>query len=398
MSRPTLSLSRSRPPRARRFGALGALCAGAAALGALLACPLPAQAEDAFGADDPGWQGLASFVELARAELGARRVDVGATVPWGELHAADALLLIHPLATLDVEETAAFLRAGGRIAVLDDFGRGDALLRHFRIERLPGPARPASRLRGRVTLPIAEAATDAASGGVHPLAFGSPQVALNRPSALGHPNLSPVLRVRSTDGEDAVVAVAGQVGRGRLVAMSDPSCLINEMLRYPGNRTFASNLVRYLTEDDAGSARHGRLFIAINRLSETGSFTGKPTAGQELGRRLRAAAEELQGVLEETLHGGPPPAALTVFAALLTLGLARTTLRQAARPYRHVVPRYARAAPLVCQGGPPGRLATLASASAPGGLALLELRSALGETLAPSLGLAPEAPDRKSVV
>ena len=33
---------------------------------------------------------------------------------------------------------------------------------------------------------------------------------------------------------------------GRLFAMGDPSVVINEMLRYPGNRAFASGLLKYL--------------------------------------------------------------------------------------------------------------------------------------------------------
>ncbi len=34
--------------------------------------------------------------------------------------------------------------------------------------------------------------------------------------------------------------------------MGDPSVVINEMLRYPGNRAFASGLLKYLAERRRG--------------------------------------------------------------------------------------------------------------------------------------------------
>jgi hypothetical protein len=76
---------------------------------------------------------------------------------------------------------------------------------------------------------------------------------------------------------------------------------------------------------------------------------------------------------------------------VLALWVARTT----ARPYKGPLPRYARAVPLVAQGGVAGRFAVLAAPTSPRSLALLELKSALYEALAHKLSLeaepAPEA-------
>src|SRR5438067_678213 len=78
-----------------------------------------------FDAREVDWEGCSGLLELARAELGESRVVVLATLDWSDVKPEDAILLIHPDHAVAAEKLAAFLRADGRVAVLDDFGAGD---------------------------------------------------------------------------------------------------------------------------------------------------------------------------------------------------------------------------------------------------------------------------------
>jgi hypothetical protein len=61
------------------------------------------------------------------------------------------------------------------------------------------------------------------------------------------------------------------------------------------------------------------------------------------------------------------------------------------RPYARPTPRYARPTPLVLQGGVAGRAAALTAPTTHRALAVLELKSALEESLRDGLGLGPDA-------
>jgi hypothetical protein len=286
------------------------------------------------------------------------------------------------------------MKAGGRLAILDDYGEGEQTLSRFRIYRVPPPSRPVAALRNKAALAIAEPVVDVVAGhatGPHPVVAHVQQLVTNHPTGLRHPALSPVLRIRAIGEPDVIVAVAGQVGKGRLFAMSDPSATINQMLRYPGNRAFVAGLVRYLVDDDGGMRRQGRLFIVTNRFTEEGTFGGQGTVRKELESRLK----DLAMAFADARRDGFPAWAHLLFAAAAAVGLAAWVARSAARPYASPLPRYARPTPLVAQGGIAGRFAMLAAPSSPRSLALLELKSALYEGLRPRLGYAvdpaPEA-------
>jgi hypothetical protein len=120
------------------------------------------------------------------------------------------------------------------------------------------------------------------------------QLVTNHPTGLRHPNLSPVLKIRSIGEPDSIIAVAGQVGKGRLFAMSDPSATINQMLRYPGNRAFVAGLARYLVDDDGTTHRQGRLFLVVNKFSEEGSF-GARLRFEKTSNRPRARQRARRG-------------------------------------------------------------------------------------------------------
>lgn len=370
------------------------LLTGLALLGALV-WPIRARA-DAFDLNDTTWEGCTELLALARAELGEERVIVRSVLDWREVQPFDGVLLIHPLRIVDPEEATAFMRAGGRLAVVDDFGRGDRLLEHFRIQRRTLPARPMRVLRKKPALPVATPATDGDAErtvGIHPTVAQVDRVMLNHGSGLSHPQLTPVLEVRAVGEPSVAVAVAGQVDGGRLFAMGDSSVFINLMLRYPGNRRFAAGLLRYLVEGDRPTAGQGRLYVLTNQFDERVGFGGVTPWRKSLHRKLDAVRDELAGLR----HDGLPPWAHTLVAALVALLVLWWSVGALLRIYRSRLPRFARATPLVAQGGLAGRVAVLSSPTSPPALALLELRSALGESLARHLEEPPHTRPAKLV-
>src|SRR5579859_3638527 len=77
------------------------------------AAPLEAQGTD--------WEGLAQLVTLAQGETSPDRIVTPKRLDLGQLSPADALLIVHPLTHLDAGAIEAFIRAGGRVALLDDY-------------------------------------------------------------------------------------------------------------------------------------------------------------------------------------------------------------------------------------------------------------------------------------
>jgi hypothetical protein len=372
----------ARKPRARLGRALGALFAALSLVTFVHAGDARAAA---FDVADTSWEGCSGLYDVAVGELGEARVKAVAVLDWNEVGPADGVLVLHPLQSMDAEETTAFMKAGGRLAIVDDYGRGEDTLRRFHIERTSLPSRPVAALRNNPQLAIAEPVLEGDKGqitGPHPVVAQVQQFVTNHATALRHPNLSPVLEVRAIGEPPAIIAVAGQVGKGRLFALGDPSGLMNQMLRYPGNRAFAAGLCRYLVDDDGMEKRQGRLFIVANRFSEEGSFGGQSTLRKDLEGHLRSLAD----AFADARRDGLPGWAHVLIAALATLGVGLWVARTSGRPYKSPLPRFARPTPLVAQGGVAGRFALLAAPSSPPSLVLLELKSALAEALAHKLG------------
>jgi len=389
MPRVVTALFRLRALRshARRAGSLLASL-GLGLLGALLLLPRSAWA--AFDLNDTSWEGGSELFELATKRVGRERVELAATLDYSKLSPKDGLVILHPNVPLDYAELSAFLRAGGRVAVLDDQGTGDKFLARFQIYRVRPPVSPAKTLRDNPNLPIAEPAVQLVAGqeqNRHPIAQHVDSVVTNHPTVLTHPNLTPVLSIAARGEPDATLAVTGIiVNRGRLFAMGDPSALINLMLRYPGNRKFAEGLLSYLVESDTWGERGGKLYFVTNRFQQKGQFGER--SGLLSGMR-RAITDTMTDLHQ---NGLPEPLPL-LLAAVGCLSVMAWALLFAARPRTRSTPRYAMSEPLVAQGGLAGRAAVLAAPSTDPALALSELRGAalelLGERL--QLGRGPSA-------
>lgn len=344
----------------------------------------------AFDASDTTWEGGSELFELAKKRLGRDRLEIAATLDYSKLSPKDGIVILHPEVPLDYAELSAFLRAGGRLALLDDHGTGDKFLARFQIYRVRAPGSPAKMLRDNPTLPIAEPAVQIVAGqeqNRHPITQSVESVVTNHPTALTHPSLTPVLTIAARGEPDATLAVTGIImNRGRLFAMGDPSAFINLMLRYPGNRKFAEGLLTYLVEPDSWGERGGKLYFVANRFSQKGQFGERTGFFAGLGQALADAFSDVHE------HGLPEPLPL-VLAAVGCLAVMAWALLYATRPRSRATPRYSAAEPLVAQGGLPGRIAVLSAPSTDPALGLSELRAAalelLGERL--SLGRGPSA-------
>jgi hypothetical protein len=353
---------------------------------------------EAFRFSEDGWQGTSQLLGLARERLGKDRVKVVANIPWDDLAPEDGLLVLHPERELHYRELAAFLGAGGRVGLLDDFGRGDVTLGKFRIHRVQPPIRPREALAGNPNLAMAFSASD---GTAHPIVAGVERLVTNHPTALRTEEgvtLTPVLHIPAIGESDRLLAVIGVIGDaracglsddgplmsgdrrgrcGRLFAMGDPSAVINLMLRYPGNRAFAAGLVDYLVADDTWGKRGGRLFIAANAFGQRGTFGGAAGLEPSFGDRMHA----LEDLVADIHRDGLPRPLTMLLAAVLTLFGVWFIGRGTTRPYARPTPRYARPTPLVLQGGVAGRAAALSAPSTHPALAVLELKSALEVSL-----------------
>ena len=352
----------------------------------LLACLLAAGGlRAAFEVNHTDWEGTSELLELSRTELGRGRVELVGTLDYGKLDPTDGILVLHPTVDIDASQMDAFLEAGGRLALLDDRGRATSYLGRYRIQRVEAPLRPAQTLRGNASLPIAVPVLQEVAGqeqSRHPTMRDVDRIVANHPTALTHEKLTPVLEIPALGEPNATLALTGVIKRGRVFAMGDPSALINLMLRYPGNRTFARHLVQYLLDREDRVDRTGKLYILTNGFAQRGHFGGSRGA---LGEVLDAASGLREALRAAGDSGLTATVALVLAAAALAVALA-WSLEHALRAYRRYTPRYAVGEPLLSMGGVAGRAALLAAPATDRALVVAELRSALAEALAERLG------------
>jgi hypothetical protein len=238
----------------------------------------------------PRWDGLETLLQVA-SEADAPLV-ASDTLDLDKLDAHDALLVISPENQLPTSALTAFLREGGRVALLDDFGSGERLLSAYQVSRSAAPQGDVPALRGDPKLLLAYPASE------HPLVDGVELLLTNGASALRHRDLKPVFTFGHTD---AALVLAGAVGAGRLVAVGDGSILINQLMAVPSHAQFAKNLLAYLKRPS------GKLFLVDAHTRFEGSYGGSNARG----------LSQIDGFLKRVAHPDLPPSVLS----LLSLGL-----------------------------------------------------------------------------
>lgn len=374
-------------------------------------------ASAAFDPADTGWEGCSQLLEVAKEELGSRRVRVIGSLDYSVLEPRDAIVFLHPTVEVRFHPLAAFLAAGGRAAVVDDHGKAAALLERFHIHRANAPALPALRLRDNPQLPIAlPAPSESSAPNDHPTLRGVEQVVTNHPTALRlEPGieLTPLLVLPARGEPEGLLAVTGVIGDaracgltsaidrdatpegrcGRLVAMSDPSAFINLMMRYSGNRNFARGVFNYLLEDDTWGPRGGNLYLVSGEFKQTGTY-GDPSGLRDTLGEQQAA---LMDWIEEVQSSGLPEPLSIALAAIAAICVAIWAGLAGGQVYSPVAPGYARGLPSVAQGGFAGRVAVLAAKSTDRALILRELKRTLEAALRQRLGL-PSAVSPRELV
>jgi hypothetical protein len=201
-----------------------------------------------------GWNGLSTLAALA--EGSGLQVLQRQTIDWEELDSNDLLLLIYPTNHLDSGNLVTFIRNGGRVLIADDFGAGDSVLgklgarRTFAVEAT-------EYHDNHLFAPIAHPV------GKHQLSRGVPKLTTNHPGAIR--NLEGGMTSVFEFSQNETLVATGRIGAGRYVALADPSVLINRMLQFEGNLSFAINLLRYLArpgESDRMVILSGNIHLA----------------------------------------------------------------------------------------------------------------------------------------
>jgi hypothetical protein len=288
--------------------------------------PSRASAED-LRVEETKWNGLSEFFALAASEGAAQRPE---WIDVTRLTGQEALLVIHPVIPLPANDLAKFMRRGGRVAVADDFGAGRRFFATFGMGLHEPKAEALSFLRHNARLPIATPIVG------HALADGVDALVTNHPQILYHPTLTPVFGLAR---DRAAVVLSGAVGSGRLVAISDASVFINNMLQFRGNRVFARNLIRFLH----GPGRSGTLLIADSE-----------TRWQQSARALQRPISEVSSALDRLSHLQLPRLAVTMFSTVLAgllLSMVVTSL-----PKRSAYARRAYLQSVECSAGMAGRV------------------------------------------
>lgn len=252
--------------------------------------------------DHRGWNGLSELASLAHS-LGCP-IQPRAALDWEALEGEDVLLLLYPETPVDGAHLVSFLSAGGRVVLADDFGRGDAALRLLGIERRAGPlplSTPVYRSGGAGRSASTPAALAVATSTLRtPLSRATPELVTNHPAyfQLASPGLdlsAPRFSFAFADSFGAVVERT--VGVGRMVAISDPSVFINNMLEIHGNRLFAAHLISELCRSgrDRLLLLHGPF---LQRGAPRAVLRGAPAARSAIDQ----AQAVNQGLLGANLH------------------------------------------------------------------------------------------------
>jgi len=296
-----------------------------------LLLPLPAHAED-FQPQSSEWNGLSEL--QATAAMVHMELDVAQDLDWARVDERSVLLVLAPLVAPTGSSRASlkrFVDAGGRLIVADDFREGAAWLKPFGIALLPQPGTTAANFEGRTQLPQVAIDPDedalrtarrwtSRAASVTPAQFLAHNlhepIVLNHPASLrlaGRSDVTGVLWGRFDDPGLGWLAEV-EYGSGRVLALADPSALINAMLtRLHDNRQFAANLLRYYCVAE----RPCHVTLLPSLAAVTGTFRPRHAAPPLLSsslERLRELLRDLAAALSGSLLA--PALLLLVLAAL----------------------------------------------------------------------------------
>lgn len=188
------------------------------------------------------WRSVSSYPE-ALTDLATSADAEASTVPGGlrgsdrtapaiPLETHGIVMLVYPLRAFEVAPLLRWVEAGGRLLLGDDFGESEELLSALGITRLL----PEDNATGSALHLLHE-------DGSHPISNQAGTILTNHPAAFlnERKGLFPV-------PGSGYLLYDLTLGEGRVIALSDPSVLINAMLGAGDNRQLVENIARTLCD------------------------------------------------------------------------------------------------------------------------------------------------------
>lgn len=238
-----------------------------------------------------GWNGLSRLGSLAR-DLGCA-VEVRRTLDWSQLDGQDVLFVLHPETPLDSQNALAYLTAGGRMILADDYGEAGSVFVRLGITRTSGPLPAGTTLyRKNSALPVATPQRGTALGRAATELVGNHSA-----------YFSSALPATYSFAPGAGLIIEGTFGRGRFVAIADSSLFINNMLELTGNRDLLARMIVELCRP-----HRDRLLLLYGPLTQRGTppslLSGAPLegSGAELAERWNRAMGGANLHIQETLR------------------------------------------------------------------------------------------------
>jgi hypothetical protein len=255
--------------------------------------------ENDYRPENEDWNGLSELFAIARSA--GLRPEMRAEIAWDQVGEDDGVAILYPRVQPDAARLRDYVAHGGRALLGDDFGAAAPVFTSFGLERVAPP--PGARYQGLAALPIAETTP-------HPLAAGVSKLVTNHPAAFRLAAPAADVHPVATFAPGVLVCAEIVRGTGRLVVLSDPSVLINNMLELSENRAFAYNLVARLARPG------GRLLVVSQEYSERGQ--PRPSAGTR--RQATGPLADFNRFLRELSAFLPSEAGLRMLALAASLG------------------------------------------------------------------------------
>ena len=327
--------------------------------------------------DSSGWNGLSRLGD--EAEAAGCKLAAADELDWARFGPRDVVFLVYPQSPVVPAAMADFLERGGKLLLADDFGSAEEAFAALELRRIPAHLDGVARQLEHPELPVARARLLTALG------RSAPEIVANHPAAF-----ATQLPATYAFSPGQALVVEGQVGKGRFVALADPSVLINNMLELEGNRLFVRALVAELCRPGSDGDRvhlFSGAFRARGAPRPLAAATGRGlTRMNEVLGSLNQSLDQLSGALAS-------PLALVLFASATIVAWAGLARR---RTDRHVDGGFTRAV----RSQPTSTLDLVAAVPTGGdhGLALLLLRAEVMRRLGSVLGPIPVDGERRTLV
>lgn len=275
-----------------------------------------------YDLDPDRWNGLGYL--LTTAAEARVTLDTEPAIDLAALEPDDVLVILYPTRPLPVDDLLAFVDSGGYVVLADDHGAARPLLERLGIGRRE--AGPSSHL---AYWDHQEGFALMRPAGKHFLFYNVDEVVANYPASLTisspNPALVPVL---SYDGGREHFAIEASLGRGKLLALADPSIFLNDMLRrFYGDKQFIANALRVYCQREPCAAR-----LIGPDATWSGRFDAERARLGGLPKEIEARVDELDEVLAElSAEAAVPPVAVVIAllaGAALVLVMARVRGRE----------------------------------------------------------------------